>query len=113
MATWMFLGGTGLALMAILVSVDGGYFSILPGYVVMGIGMGLAMTPSTEAITSSLSRERQGVASALNDVAREFGSALGISPERTKPTPTRRLCSGPHKIRLSTAGSNPCGQGSS
>jgi len=65
--------------MAVLVSVDGDYLSVLPGYVVMGLGMGLAMTPSTEAITSSLPHERQGVASALNDVAREFGSALGVA----------------------------------
>jgi EmrB/QacA subfamily drug resistance transporter len=79
MATGIFLGAAGLALMAILVSVDGGYFSVLPGYVVMGLGMGLSMTPSTEAITSSLPRERQGVASALNDIAREFGSGLGIA----------------------------------
>lgn len=41
--------------------------------------MGLTMTPSTEAITSALPRERQGVASALNDVTREFGTALGIA----------------------------------
>jgi predicted MFS family arabinose efflux permease len=65
--------------MALLVSVDGGYLSVLPGYIVMGLGMGLSMTPSTEAITSSLPREQQGVASALNDIAREFGSALGIA----------------------------------
>jgi hypothetical protein len=45
----------------------------------MGLGMGLAMTPSTEAITSALPRERQGVASALNDVTREFGTALGVA----------------------------------
>jgi len=79
MAAGIFLGGAGLALMAVLVSVDGDYLSVLPGYVVMGLGMGLAMTPSTEAITSSLPHERQGVASALNDVAREFGSALGVA----------------------------------
>jgi len=79
MAAGIFLGGAGLALMAILVSVNGGYLSVLPGYVVMGLGMGLAMTPSTEAITSSLPLEQQGVASALNDVAREFGSALGVA----------------------------------
>jgi hypothetical protein len=45
----------------------------------MGLGMGLSMTPSTEAITGSLPRERQGVASALNDVTREFGTALGVA----------------------------------
>ncbi|NEE03737.1 MFS transporter [Phytoactinopolyspora halotolerans] len=79
MSAGIVLTGVGLALMALLVSVDGGYLSILPGIVVMGFGMGLAMVPSTEAITLSLPREKQGVASALNDVTREFGTALGIA----------------------------------
>jgi hypothetical protein len=43
------------------------------------LGMGLAGTPATTAITRSLPPERQGVASAVNDVSREFGSALGIA----------------------------------
>ncbi|WP_411076117.1 DHA2 family efflux MFS transporter permease subunit [Streptomyces sp. cmx-4-7] len=73
------LAALGLALMALFVSVDGGYLSILAGMIVMGIGMGLSMTPSTEAITGSLPRSKQGVASALNDVTREFGTALGIA----------------------------------
>jgi EmrB/QacA subfamily drug resistance transporter len=79
MATGIFLAGAGLALMAAIVSVDGGYLSVLPGMLAIGIGMGLSMTPSTEAITSSLPSERQGVASALNDVTREFGTALGVA----------------------------------
>ncbi|MBM2615583.1 MFS transporter [Actinoplanes sp. LDG1-06] len=79
MATGVALGGLGLALMALFVSVDGGYLSVLPGMLAMGLGMGLSMTPSTEAITSSLPRDRQGVASALNDVTREFGTALGVA----------------------------------
>ncbi|MFC8849578.1 MULTISPECIES: MFS transporter [unclassified Micromonospora] len=79
MATGVLLAGAGLALMSTLVSIDGGYLSVLPGMLAMGIGMGLSMTPSTEAITGSLPRERQGVASALNDVTREFGTALGVA----------------------------------
>ncbi|AXK33955.1 MFS transporter [Streptomyces armeniacus] len=79
MATGILVSGAGLALMATFVSVDGGYASILPGMLAMGVGMGLAMTPSTEAITGSLPRERQGVASALNDVTRELGTALGVA----------------------------------
>ena len=79
MATGIVLVGAGLALMASLVSVDGGYLSVLPGMLAMGLGMGWSMTPSTEAITSALPRERQGVASALNDVTREFGTALGVA----------------------------------
>ncbi|MEU5893921.1 MFS transporter [Streptomyces sp. NPDC047461] len=73
------LATLGLVLMALFVSVDGGYLSILAGMLAMGIGMGLSMTPSTEAITSSLPRAKQGVASALNDVTREFGTALGVA----------------------------------
>jgi EmrB/QacA subfamily drug resistance transporter len=79
MASGILLGGAGLALMASFVSVDGGYLAILPGMLAMGLGMGLTQTPSTEAITSALPRERQGVASALNDVTREFGTALGVA----------------------------------
>ncbi|MER6950937.1 hypothetical protein ABT294_43670 [Nonomuraea sp. NPDC000554] len=79
MATGILLAGAGLAVMAAIVSVGGGYLSFLPGMLAMGIGMGLSMTPSTEAITSALPQERQGVASALNDVTREFGTALGVA----------------------------------
>ncbi|NEV86362.1 MFS transporter [Streptomyces tendae] len=78
MALGVALAGVGLALMALFVS-DDGYLTILPGMLVMGIGMGLSMTPSTEAITGSLPRGKQGVASALNDVTREFGTALGVA----------------------------------
>lgn len=79
MALGMLLGGSGLALMSMLVSVDAGYMGVLPGMIAMGLGMGLSMAPSTEAITSSLPRDRQGVASALNDVTREFGTSLGVA----------------------------------
>ncbi|WP_026932024.1 MFS transporter [Glycomyces tenuis] len=79
MAAGIALCAGGLAMMAAFVSVNGGYLSVLPGMLVMGLGMGLSMTPSTEAITLALPAERQGVASALNDVTREFGTALGIA----------------------------------
>ncbi|MGA5763543.1 MFS transporter [Nonomuraea bangladeshensis] len=79
MAVGVALSALGLVLMALFVSVDGGYRSILAGMLAMGVGMGLSMTPSTEAITGSLPRAEQGVASALNDVTREFGAALGVA----------------------------------
>lgn len=79
MVTGLIIATGGLALMAGYVSTAGGYLSVLPGLVAMGAGAGLAMTPSTEAITSSLPREHQGVASALNDLTRELGATLGIA----------------------------------
>jgi Na+/melibiose symporter-like transporter len=79
MVAGLIIATTGLALMASLVSAEGGYLTVLPGLIAMGLGAGVAMTPSTEAITSSLPREHQGVASALNDLTRELGAALGIA----------------------------------
>ena len=49
------------------------------GIVLFAIGMALSGAPSTTAITQSLPAGKQGVASAVNDTAREFGSALGIA----------------------------------
>jgi MFS family permease len=69
----------GLVLMALRASVDGGYMAILPGLIVIGLGMGLTMTPSTEAITESLPLDKQGVASAINDTSRELGGAVGVA----------------------------------
>jgi len=54
-----------------------GWFAL--GLVLFAAGMGLAGTPSTTAITESLPESKQGVASAVNDTARELGSAFGIA----------------------------------
>lgn len=79
MALGIALGAIGSMLMAIFVSVETGYLSVLPGLIIMGLGMGFSMTPATEAITSSLPVDRQGVASALNDITRELETALGVA----------------------------------
>ena len=73
------LFGTGLAMMATMVSASGGYWSVMPGLVVLAVGIGLVMSPSTMSITESLPVEKQGVASALNDTVRELGGAVGIA----------------------------------
>src|SRR6202043_3438403 len=55
-------------------------FLPLPGAEgILAAGSGLAMTPSTNAIVSSLPASKQGVASAVNDTTREIGTALGIA----------------------------------
>jgi EmrB/QacA subfamily drug resistance transporter len=79
------LGALGLLLIAAglsvvsLVGVDLHYGVLLGGLVLFAAGMGLAGTPATTAIVGSLPAAKQGVASAVNDVSREFGSALGIA----------------------------------
>ncbi|WP_201452494.1 MFS transporter [Streptomyces sp. HM190] len=67
--------------LAVLAPLDGGssYWLILAGLVPLGAGMGLAMTPATAAITDSLPSDLQNVGSAVNDLSREMGGALGIA----------------------------------
>ena len=75
----------GLVLIAIGLSViaqvdaETHYWVLAIGLLILGAGMGSAMTPGTSAITSALPRAQQGVASAMNDLSREVGGALGIA----------------------------------
>jgi EmrB/QacA subfamily drug resistance transporter len=55
------------------------YWHLAVGLLILGAGMGAAMTPATSAITSALPKSQQGVASAMNDLSREVGGALGIA----------------------------------
>jgi len=59
--------------------VDSSYWLLLAGLIPLGVGMAFATTPATTAIVSSLPQAKQGVASAVNDLAREVGGALGIA----------------------------------
>jgi EmrB/QacA subfamily drug resistance transporter len=55
------------------------YLLIAAGLIILGAGMGAAMTPATSAITAALPDSQQGVASAMNDLSRELGGAVGIA----------------------------------
>lgn len=79
------VGAAGLVLIAVglvvlsLLGTDFHYPVMAGGLVLFATGMALAGTPATTAIVSSLPPAKQGVASAMNDLSREFGSALGIA----------------------------------
>jgi hypothetical protein len=47
--------------------------------VILAIGMGLTMAPSTASIMSALPMGKAGVGSAINDTTRELGGALGVA----------------------------------
>jgi EmrB/QacA subfamily drug resistance transporter len=67
--------------MASFVTLDAhsSYWQFLPCMLLVFVGIGLAMTPATTAIVNSLPVAKQGVASAVNDTAREVGGALGVA----------------------------------
>jgi EmrB/QacA subfamily drug resistance transporter len=80
---WM--SGGGLALIAGALAIlaqlttTSSYLLFAGGLLILGAGMGAAMTPATSSITDSLPAAQQGVGSALNDLSRELGGALGIA----------------------------------
>ncbi len=78
-ATGMAMIAVALVWFALVADPDSGYLPILPTLLLLGVGVGLAMSPSTTAITASLPEDKQGVASALNDTVREMGGAIGIA----------------------------------
>jgi hypothetical protein len=79
------VGGAGLAISALgflafaTLGPDSGFLPFLGSTLLIGIGAPLAVTPATNAIVASLPRAKQGVASAVNDVARELGAAFGVA----------------------------------
>jgi MFS family permease len=79
------VGGIGLAVSAIgfalfaTLDTGSGFLTFMFVTIVIGIGAALAMTPATNAIVASLPRAKQGVASAVNDTARELGAAFGVA----------------------------------
>jgi DHA2 family multidrug resistance protein-like MFS transporter len=48
-------------------------------FFVQGLGMGNIMPPATESIMASVPREKAGAGSAINNVSRQVGGALGIA----------------------------------
>jgi Na+/melibiose symporter-like transporter len=59
--------------------VDWGFWAIAGPQLAMGLGMGLAMAPATDAIMGSLPPEHASVGSAVNDTNRVVGGALGVA----------------------------------
>ncbi|MCU1427646.1 MAG: multidrug transporter, partial [Actinomycetia bacterium] len=77
-AVGLLVAAAGFAVLASM-RAGSGYGQFLVGLVLTSAGAALAMTPATNAIIASLPRAKQGVASAVNDTARELGSAFGIA----------------------------------
>jgi EmrB/QacA subfamily drug resistance transporter len=78
-ASGMLLATAGLALLTDL-RPDGSYFAlVLPGGVLSGLGMGLALVSSTVAATQGVPAAQSGLASGLLNMSRLFGGALGLA----------------------------------
>lgn len=76
--TGLWLLSAGLLLMG-HVRIDSSYWDLAWPLLVISTGVGLFTAPTTSAIMTSVSDDKQGVASAVNDTTREVGAALGIA----------------------------------
>jgi EmrB/QacA subfamily drug resistance transporter len=73
------LEAVGLVCMIVAVSPDLTFWSLLPGLVVFGVGIGFAGSQLTNVILSEIPNERAGAASGANTTVRQLGAALGIA----------------------------------
>ena len=83
--------GTKLVVVAGLVSMSIGflwvstasavtpYAEIVGQMIFLGLGLGMTTAPATESIMGSLSPDKAGVGSAVNDTTRELGGTLGVA----------------------------------
>ncbi|MEJ7797458.1 MAG: MFS transporter [Solirubrobacteraceae bacterium] len=75
----------GLALVAIslfwqsYLSVGSGFAFLAPGFVLMGIGIGLTMSPMSTAAMNAVDRTKAGVAGGVLSMSRMVGGTLGIA----------------------------------
>lgn len=77
--------GIGMTLVAVGIminsrmGVDADYLLLIVGASIMATGMGLAMSPTTDLLMSSVPRKNAGMGSAMNDTTRELGGSLGVA----------------------------------
>ena len=73
------LQAIGLAWLASITSPTVAYSSLVPAFVISGIGMALFFAPVANVVLSSVKREEEGMASGANNAIRELGGVFGVA----------------------------------
>jgi EmrB/QacA subfamily drug resistance transporter len=61
------------------ITIHTGYLHLLPGFILMGLGMGLVMSPMSTAAMNSVERTKAGVASGTLSMSRMVGGTFGVA----------------------------------
>jgi len=61
------------------ITVSSGYETLLPGFVLMGIGMAFVMSPMSMAAMNSVAQAKAGVASGILSMSRMVGGTFGVA----------------------------------
>jgi len=80
---WLMTGGMVLLGIQLLylsqLGPDADFWDLLPGFVVGGLGMALAMTPTAAAATRAVPVHKSGVGSAVLNAMRQVGGSIGVA----------------------------------
>ena len=79
MATGLGLQAIGLAWLAAITTPTVPYASLVPPFVISGIGMALFFAPVANVVLSSVRRDEEGKASGTNNAIRELGGVFGVA----------------------------------
>src|SRR5579859_3470365 len=69
----------GLGWQAAVISPTVPYLTLVPAFVVSGVGMSLFFAPVANVVLSSVRRDQEGIASGANNAIRELGGVFGIA----------------------------------
>src|ERR1700734_4187444 len=73
------LQAIGLGWMALVASPTVPYLTLVPAFVVSGVGMSLFFGPAANVVLGSVRRDQEAIASGANNAIRELGGVFGIA----------------------------------
>src|SRR6516165_390058 len=79
LAAGLALQAIGLGWLAAVASPTVAYTTMIPAFVIAGVGMSLFFAPVANVVLSSVRRDQEGIASGANNAIRELGGVFGIA----------------------------------
>jgi EmrB/QacA subfamily drug resistance transporter len=80
---WLIAGGLVLVAASLFsfsqIAVDSTYIDLLPGFMLLGIGIAMTMSPMTSAAMNAVPVQKAGIASGVLSMFRMVGGSLGIA----------------------------------
>ena len=80
---WLIAGGLAIVAASLFsfsgIAVDSSYLDLLPGFMLLGIGIALTMSPMTSAAMNAVPVQKAGIASGVLSMFRMVGGSLGVA----------------------------------
>ena len=80
---WLIVGGLALVAASLFtfsgIATDSSYLDLLPGFMLLGIGIAMTMSPMTSAAMNAVPVQKAGIASGVLSMFRMVGGSLGVA----------------------------------